>query len=1121
MNNVGGFRCGYLALFSVALQAGLLQAEAAPIISRVEPEAAVAGAEVTIYGQNFGPVAAANIVRLGAVRGVVTAATSSNLNVRVPTGATFSPITVTIDGLTARAARPFLPTFPGNGSPVAAATLEPGFTMPTPPGPTPIAIADLDDDGKPDLVIGNGLARSIWILRNVSTNGTLAAASFEPPIELSFAPGDPYKVAAADIDGDGKLDLIVATFGTSQFSIFRNTTEAAPGSAISFGPRLDIQAGADCRSARAADLDGDGRLDIITANYAAGTISILKNIGSPGNLGPESFASRVDLPAPAGPYDIATGDLDGDGKPDIALATYGQATSVYRNLSSSGMLDSNCFDRVDFPAPPSLDTIEIGDLDGDGRLDIVAGSMRPDEVVVYRNTGSAPFSTNSLARPLEFPTQGWTHNVALADFDGDSKADIAAVGELVSYLSIFQNVSSPGALTPASLGPRVDYSAGWNAWGLAVGDLDGDGRPDITFANHWDSTFTVYHNSSPVAGAPFIISPPVDQLVAVGDSAAFQVTAYGTPELQYQWRHGDTALAGATQSTLAFSATQDSDAGSYFVVVSNSFGSVTSSVVTLTFTNFVPYITAEPRDLGVPLHGAASLSVIARGTRPLNYQWHFNGTNLQGATAAILNFSDVHRAQAGTYSVEITNTLGSVTSRTAQLTVIIPSSDLVVPNLDAVSGWPVTVPILLNASGEENALSFSLSFGSEQRPGTALTFTGATVGSGSVGAVLVLNTNQLTFGRVGLALALPAGATFPPGTQEVALLSFDTGVVTNAAALKTALGFRDQPVLRQVSDPLAISLSATYTWGTLTLAATDLEGDSTPRPGGNRFLTINDWVQSGRFVAGLDVAVSESEFQRADCAPRTTRGDGRLKVTDWVQAGRYFAGLDPLTAVGGPTSPSSPLVVKTGLGRELRILDVAAIQELEAAVPVQLNAQGDENAVGFTVRFDPARVQYLSFSLGADAAGALLNVNDTAAAEGSVGIVLALPAGASFSQGARELGSFYFVPKTVAGPTAVGFVDGPVLRALSDAGANELEVRYVDGAIAVNPLPTLRVGRHGNLVTLTWPIWASDFKLQASAQLGNDAAWSSKGFAPQTNGTELLIKIPLNDQSQWFRLQRP
>jgi hypothetical protein len=97
-----------------------------------------------------------------------------------------------------------------------------------------------------------------------------------------------------------------------------------------------------------------------------------------------------------------------------------------------------------------------------------------------------------------------------------------------------------------------------------------------------------------------------------------------------------------------------------------------------------------------------------------------------------------------------------------------------------------------------------------------------------------------------------------------------------------------------------------YTAVLITTAADPgFEGDVAPRGNTNGAVTIIDWVQVGRFAAGLDVAGEGTEFQRADCAPRETLGDGKITIADWVQAGRYAAGLDPPAPAGGPTRPIS------------------------------------------------------------------------------------------------------------------------------------------------------------------------------------------------------------------------
>ena len=156
-----------------------------------------------------------------------------------------------------------------------------------------------------------------------------------------------------------------------------------------------------------------------------------------------------------------------------------------------------------------------------------------------------------------------------------------------------------------------------------------------------------------------------------GMSVTFSVVATGTPSPSYQWWKGSVAVSGATTDTLALSNVQSANAGSYTVVVSNSAGAVTSNAAVLTVTpaSGPPVITTQPANQTVGVGSSVSLSVSATGAAPLNYQWRANGAPLTGATSATLRLSSVQISDAGSYSVVITNSAGSVTSDTAMLTV--------------------------------------------------------------------------------------------------------------------------------------------------------------------------------------------------------------------------------------------------------------------------------------------------------------------------------------------------------------------------------------------------------------------------------------------------------------------
>jgi hypothetical protein len=174
--------------------------------------------------------------------------------------------------------------------------------------------------------------------------------------------------------------------------------------------------------------------------------------------------------------------------------------------------------------------------------------------------------------------------------------------------------------------------------------------------------------------APAIVVPPQSQTVALGQNAPFMVAASGTPLPTYRWRFNGTNLAGATGASYTRTNAQAAYAGGYSVVVSNSLGSVTSVVATLTVnTNGVPPgIISPPQSQTIAKGENAIFTVTANGTQPLNYQWRFNGTNLAGATGTSYTRLNAQPAEAGPYTVVVTNVAGTITSAPATLTVTVP-----------------------------------------------------------------------------------------------------------------------------------------------------------------------------------------------------------------------------------------------------------------------------------------------------------------------------------------------------------------------------------------------------------------------------------------------------------------
>jgi hypothetical protein len=151
----------------------------------------------------------------------------------------------------------------------------------------------------------------------------------------------------------------------------------------------------------------------------------------------------------------------------------------------------------------------------------------------------------------------------------------------------------------------------------------------------------------------------------------FEVIASGTPPLSYQWQRNGTNLAGATGSVLEIMNAQPSDAGTYRVIVSNGAGSLPSAGATLTVL-VPPNISQPPQSQTVVAGTPAQFNVIASGTAPLRYQWRFNGSAIDGANDPQFTINNVQPANAGNYTVVVTNSAGATTSSVATLTVLVP-----------------------------------------------------------------------------------------------------------------------------------------------------------------------------------------------------------------------------------------------------------------------------------------------------------------------------------------------------------------------------------------------------------------------------------------------------------------
>jgi uncharacterized repeat protein (TIGR01451 family) len=457
----------------------------------------------------------------------------------------------------------------------------------------------------------------------------------------------------------------------------------------------------------------------------------------------------------------------------------------------------------------------------------------------------------------------------------------------------------------------------------------------------------------------------------------------------------------------------------------------------------LPSIVAAPTNQAVQVGNAATFSVVARGTDPLTYQWKFKGTDIPDATNATLTVPVQHLSDAGTYGVSVCNAAGCAPLVTAELKVIPLPATVNVVSVSAQSQQNLEVPVRLIGSGLENALSFSLQFDPNR-----LTYLDTGLGTDVTGGQIRVDTGKAGQGTLGISLTLPAGATLAEGTNDVLHLHFAALPVT--VSLTTSVAFVNSPTAQKLSDIGGGALPATWNNGFVAIAAPALEGDVNPLPDGDGVVSVTDAAQVGRYVAGLDDLASGPIFQRADCAPLASSGDGVLSVSDWVEAARFAAGRDLPGLADGPLAPLTFIPAPPSADRVIHLgaatLTVGEIRE----IPVLLAASGEENAVGFSVTYNPAELTFVSAINGAGSQQAGVLANGRSAQDGRIGVVVALNAASRFPAGSVEIARLRFVATGAPGTSAsLAFGDAPVVREVATSFAEPLPVSWQGASFSV------------------------------------------------------------------------
>ena len=395
----------------------------------------------------------------------------------------------------------------------------------------PVALGDLDGDGDLDLLTGEYTQANRVYLAN--GNGT-----FAPGSDVDTPTNSTRSVKLGDLDGDGDLDLVT---GNSPNQVNRVYLGNGNGT-FATGNNVDTPANSTWHVSL-GDLDGDGDLDLITGNNGGGVVNRVY-LGN-GN-GTFATGNNVD-PAANNTTAVLLGDVDGDGDLDLVTANEGaQANRVYLNNGNGTFATGN---NVDTPANNTRSG-SLGDLDGDGDLDFVAGNTAQVNRV-YLGNGNGTFASGSN---VDTPTNT-TRSVPLADVDGDGDLDLLVANSGQANRKYLNNGNGTFASGSDVATPTNSSQA------VAIGDVDGDGDLDLVAGNYTQvnrvylNSNTKFSSSSPAVNAnngatTSNVSPTFTQTMNAATSSTFVVRGDMTGK-----RSG--TYSGASSATLTFDPTND------------------------------------------------------------------------------------------------------------------------------------------------------------------------------------------------------------------------------------------------------------------------------------------------------------------------------------------------------------------------------------------------------------------------------------------------------------------------------------------------------------------------------------------------------------------------------------
>lgn len=345
----------------------------------------------------------------------------------------------------------------GNGD----GTFKMAVDYPLGKSPNAVAVGDLNGDNRPDLVSANTGSNDVSVLLGIG-DGTFRTAIHYPAGEV------PWSLAVGDLNGDGRPDLAVANLRSNDVSLLLGNGDGT------FQTARNLSIGNGPASVAIEDLNGNGRLDLIVVINGADTVSVLLGNGD------ATFQTAVSYPTGHAPQSVSLGDLNGDGKKDLVVPNLDSSDASIFLGRGDGTFSTSTLNFSGVDAPIGLWNVSIGDLNEDGRNDLVFGAVNWVYVMLGRGDGT-------FENPMADRLFNIDEEVALADLNGDGHLDLA-----VSSLHMVSVLLGYGDGTFFA-GPPI-YPVGAGPSSMVLGDLNGDRRLDVATANSSGSASVLLGN---------------------------------------------------------------------------------------------------------------------------------------------------------------------------------------------------------------------------------------------------------------------------------------------------------------------------------------------------------------------------------------------------------------------------------------------------------------------------------------------------------------------------------------------------------------------------------------------------------------------------------------------------